>query len=82
MKIWWFWRFSMETFVVAGASVYFIGGKGGYMGNIRGRYVTHRQKRERSFFRNPYFVPLSERKLTYDKNFKVVKKDNKQLIEN
>ncbi len=33
------------------------------------------------FFRNPYFVPVKDRKLEYDKNFNVTNKDNKLFIE-
>lgn len=33
------------------------------------------------FYRNPYFLSKSERKLSYDEFFNVVKKDKKMLIE-
>ncbi len=46
MKIWWFWRFSMETFIFAGFTFWFVG-SGGYCYNFRKRYVKHKQKRQR-----------------------------------
>jgi hypothetical protein len=47
MKIWWFYRFSMETFLFVGVTVWFVG-SGGYVFNFRKRYVMHKQKRIRS----------------------------------
>ncbi len=47
MKIWWFWRFSMETFIFCGVTIWFVG-SGGYVFNFRKRYVMHKQKRIRS----------------------------------
>ena len=80
MRIWWGFRFGMEFFLFFGASFYFLGG-GGYLYNYRKRYVWHKQKRERSLFRNPYFTPVVDRKLQYDRNFNVIKKDGKHFIE-
>ncbi len=78
MKIWWFWRFSMEGFLFVSLTMWFCGA-GGYVFNFRKRYVRHKQKRIRSFYRNPYFLPPSERKLQYDQFFNV--KKDKLLIE-
>lgn len=72
MKIWWFWRFTMEGFLLFGFTFWFCS-SGGYVYNFRGRYVRHYQKRERSMYRNPYFLPPAERKLQYDQFFNVLK---------
>lgn len=80
MRIWWGFRFGMEFIVFFGTSFYFFG-PGGYLFNYRGRYVWHKQRRERSYFKNPYFLPKSERKLNYDSMFNVIPKDRKLMLE-
>ena len=47
MKIWWGFRFAMEGFLLFG-TVFFFMSPGGYVFNVRKRYVFHKQKRERS----------------------------------
>lgn len=80
MRIWWGFRMGKEAMLIAGMSFIFLGG-GGYAFNFRKRYPWHKQKRERSDFRNPYFVPVNQRQLKYDKNFNVIKNNGKLFIE-